>query len=261
MPFVPVAISSCKMAPIPDPYRTLGVGRHARLEDIRAAYHAQMKLHHPDRNLGDQEGAERASVAIGDAFRILGNPEARAAYDAGVVARAQRSADKLISDRPGRPAARPPVATRRSKRAAGRRRRVGLIVLGVAALAGVGGLLVWANGGWSVAATPTAVAGDPLAPFLIAPRSPAPASAVPRKVVGPTSEVAVAQGSASSAEAACESIADVATTAERDQAIQKLFLDRLAPATPIAGATDRSTADNCLARASGASSALELAQP
>ena len=71
----------------------LGLSRHPSSEDIRAAYWALSKQFHPDVNAGDKE-AERRIKEINRAYGILGDPEARAAYNlilARARARARRS--------------------------------------------------------------------------------------------------------------------------------------------------------------------------
>lgn len=62
--------------PVPwDPYAILGVARGASSEELARAYHAQMKLYHPDRvaNLGQelQELAHRKSLDIQRAYAEL----------------------------------------------------------------------------------------------------------------------------------------------------------------------------------------------
>jgi curved DNA-binding protein CbpA len=62
---------------VADPYEVLQVQPSALPEVVRAAYRALAWKYHPDR------GASSARmVAINDAWRILGNPVRRAAYDA-----------------------------------------------------------------------------------------------------------------------------------------------------------------------------------
>jgi len=71
----------------------LGLSRHPSGEDIRAAYWALSKQCHPDVNAGDKE-AERRIKELNRAYGILGDPEARAAYNlilARARARARRS--------------------------------------------------------------------------------------------------------------------------------------------------------------------------
>ena len=63
-----------------DLYSILGLSRHAKPEEIRAAYWTQAKRSHPDVNIGASE-AERRTKEINFAYETLGDPLARAAYD------------------------------------------------------------------------------------------------------------------------------------------------------------------------------------
>ncbi|HEY6012354.1 MAG TPA: J domain-containing protein [Candidatus Limnocylindrales bacterium] len=75
-----------------DLYEVLQVHRHAELDVIRAAYRALARKHHPDFG-GD--GARM--VAINDAWRVLSDREARAAYDAQLAtSQARRSSDRMV---------------------------------------------------------------------------------------------------------------------------------------------------------------------
>jgi curved DNA-binding protein CbpA len=67
-----------------DLYSVLNLSRRANSKDIKAAYWALAKQIHPDVNAGDQE-AERWTKEINRAYEILGNPDARAAYDLELV--------------------------------------------------------------------------------------------------------------------------------------------------------------------------------
>jgi curved DNA-binding protein CbpA len=60
-----------------DPYRVLNVQRSADAAVIRAAYRALAWRHHPDRG-----GAPDRMVAINQAWRVLSDPDRRAAFDA-----------------------------------------------------------------------------------------------------------------------------------------------------------------------------------
>ncbi|MBI3747792.1 MAG: J domain-containing protein, partial [Chloroflexi bacterium] len=76
-----------------DLYEVLQVHRHAEFDVIRAAYRALARKHHPDFG-GD--GARM--VAINDAWRVLSDREARAAYDAQLASsQARRSSDRMVS--------------------------------------------------------------------------------------------------------------------------------------------------------------------
>lgn len=75
-----------------DLYEVLQVHRRAELDVIRASYRALARKHHPDFG-GD--GARM--VAINDAWRVLSDPEARAAYDAQLAkSQNRRSTDRLV---------------------------------------------------------------------------------------------------------------------------------------------------------------------
>lgn len=61
-------------------YETLGVRPDASAAEIRAAYRALARRHHPDRAPADAA----AMAAINEAYRVLGEPSRRAVYDASV---------------------------------------------------------------------------------------------------------------------------------------------------------------------------------
>ena len=67
-----------------DPYETLGVGREASQDDIRAAFRALAKRHHPDLNPGDAAAEDRFK-AISAANELLSDPEKRLRFDRGEV--------------------------------------------------------------------------------------------------------------------------------------------------------------------------------
>lgn len=66
-------------------YDTLGVPPDAGPADIRAAYLQAARRHHPDRVMtagpGERQTAERRMRDINEAWRVLGDPERRRAYD------------------------------------------------------------------------------------------------------------------------------------------------------------------------------------
>jgi curved DNA-binding protein CbpA len=66
-----------------DHYRVLGVAPGAEDAVIRAAYRALMRMYHPDTN--DDPLAQSRVRDITAAFAVLGDPDRRAAYDAGQI--------------------------------------------------------------------------------------------------------------------------------------------------------------------------------
>jgi DnaJ family protein C protein 3 len=66
-----------------DHYQRLQVIRDADAEVIERAYKALSMKHHPDRaSSGNRDSATRRMQAINEAYRVLGDPEARRRYDA-----------------------------------------------------------------------------------------------------------------------------------------------------------------------------------
>ena len=61
-------------------YENLKVARAASAEDIRAAYRALTRKHHPDRN-PDNADAERVMAVINVAYGVLGDPAKRSEHD------------------------------------------------------------------------------------------------------------------------------------------------------------------------------------
>jgi hypothetical protein len=66
---------------VQDHYVTLGVARHAARKEITRAYRRLALAHHPDRNPGDSGAAARFH-AVQQAYDVLSDVAARAAYDA-----------------------------------------------------------------------------------------------------------------------------------------------------------------------------------
>ena len=64
-----------------DYYETLGIGRDASADDVKAAFRGLARKHHPDVNPGDPS-AEGRFQAINEAYEVLRNPETRRKYDA-----------------------------------------------------------------------------------------------------------------------------------------------------------------------------------
>ena len=65
-----------------DPYAELGVARDADAETVRRAFRKLAAQHHPDRHPGDK-AAEAKFKKIAEAYSILDDPKAKAAYDRG----------------------------------------------------------------------------------------------------------------------------------------------------------------------------------
>jgi hypothetical protein len=63
-------------------YEVLGVDHHATPQEIRRAYHDRARALHPDRAATTAAPAsERAMQDVNEAWRVLGDPGRRAAYD------------------------------------------------------------------------------------------------------------------------------------------------------------------------------------
>jgi len=90
-----------------DPYKTLQVDPEAEDEVIQAAYRRLARKYHPDL-AASPEAAARMS-AINAAWELIGDPEARRAFEAKRASAAARATDAAATD-PGRPASarRPP---------------------------------------------------------------------------------------------------------------------------------------------------------
>jgi len=67
-----------------DPYLMLGVARDASAKQIRAAYRALAKKHHPDLNPGNA-AAEETFKRVAAANELLSDPEKRGRYDRGEI--------------------------------------------------------------------------------------------------------------------------------------------------------------------------------
>ena len=63
-------------------YELLGVPATATADEIRDAYRARARVHHPDQAGPTGNGASMA--AINEAYRVLRDPAARSRYDSGV---------------------------------------------------------------------------------------------------------------------------------------------------------------------------------
>lgn len=70
----------CYAPLVRDPYAVLGIQRSANEAEIKTAFRKLAIQHHPDRNPGDPEAANRFKE-VNQAYQILSDPEKRAAYD------------------------------------------------------------------------------------------------------------------------------------------------------------------------------------
>jgi molecular chaperone DnaJ len=69
------------MATKRDYYEVLGVPKNASDEEIKKAYRKMAMKHHPDRNQGEDKGAEAKFKEAKEAYEMLSSAEKRAAYD------------------------------------------------------------------------------------------------------------------------------------------------------------------------------------
>jgi curved DNA-binding protein CbpA len=83
-----------------DPYRVLQVDPEAETEVIKAAYRRLARKYHPD--LAGDTAAEARMAAINAAWELIGEPEARAAFDRSRATRAD-AATAAGGGRPGEP--------------------------------------------------------------------------------------------------------------------------------------------------------------
>lgn len=67
-----------------DPYKTLGVAKDAKPEEIRRAYRKLAKKYHPDLNPGDKAAEEKFKAASA-ANELLSDPDKRARFDRGEI--------------------------------------------------------------------------------------------------------------------------------------------------------------------------------
>jgi curved DNA-binding protein len=63
-----------------DYYKTLGVGRNAKEDEIKRAYRKLALQYHPDRNPGDKK-AEEKFKEINEAYQVLSDPDKRRRYE------------------------------------------------------------------------------------------------------------------------------------------------------------------------------------
>jgi DnaJ-class molecular chaperone len=67
-----------------DPYEVLGVAKSASEAEIKKAFRALAKKHHPDKHAGDA-AAQKRFQEISGAYDILGDKDKRAQFDAGAI--------------------------------------------------------------------------------------------------------------------------------------------------------------------------------
>lgn len=67
-----------------DPYSLLGLARGASDEEVRSAFRRLAKSCHPDLHPGDKAAADRFK-SLSAAYEIVGDPERRRQYDAGLI--------------------------------------------------------------------------------------------------------------------------------------------------------------------------------
>src|ERR1700743_1007372 len=67
-----------------DPYQVLGVAKTASEAEIKKAFRALAKKHHPDTHPGDEKAKQRFQEISG-AYDILGDKDKRAKFDAGEI--------------------------------------------------------------------------------------------------------------------------------------------------------------------------------
>lgn len=67
-----------------DPYEVLGVSKKASEAEIKKAYRALAKKHHPDKHQNDPKAVKRFQE-ISSAYEVIGDKEKRAQYDRGEI--------------------------------------------------------------------------------------------------------------------------------------------------------------------------------
>src|SRR4051812_696314 len=85
-------------------YQLLDVPATATVEEIKKAFRAQAKVHHPDHNPGDAMSAERFR-AINEAYEVLSDPARRAAYDSVLREQTLRDIKDMLKERAAKRAA------------------------------------------------------------------------------------------------------------------------------------------------------------
>jgi molecular chaperone DnaJ len=83
-------------------YEVLGIGRDASASQVRSAFRRLARANHPDTS---RTGSAEALAPINEAWRVLGDPALRRAYDRSLEVRAQPAP---AQERPAAPAVQPP---------------------------------------------------------------------------------------------------------------------------------------------------------
>ena len=131
----------------PDYYTTLGVERSASADQIRTAYRARASKLHPDRVVdpAERSRAETRMAAVNEAWRVLGDPTLRAAYDRG--GRPDRPAPSAQPDPTSWPSATSPFDDVEVKPAVGCVLRFGPVLVAIGVLLGLLIVTALATGG------------------------------------------------------------------------------------------------------------------
>ena len=74
-------------------YEELGLHPQASAREIKNAFYALSKEHHPDKNVENAEALKKFQ-AISEAYEVLSNPATRTKYDKGVLGRASSVAER-----------------------------------------------------------------------------------------------------------------------------------------------------------------------
>lgn len=117
-----------------DLYELLGVSSTARTGEMRTAYRALMRDHHPDLHPGDP-GAEEMARRLTAAWAVLGRPSRRAAYDRTRAASGACAPTPTRRPQPPRPAYSPAGPEyRRAFHLASQKVATVVLLLGIVAL-------------------------------------------------------------------------------------------------------------------------------
>lgn len=88
-----LSVRSLATPPTSSYYDELGLHPQASTREIKNAFYALSKEHHPDRNVENAEALNRFQ-AISEAYEVLSNPATRTKYDKGVLGRASSVAER-----------------------------------------------------------------------------------------------------------------------------------------------------------------------